>query len=616
MNLDFSRCRNVWVPPDPVTGKDGFWSPPPPHVRAGVKWILANPFALLADDMGGMKTAQAIISAQFLHDHQAIDRVIVVAPAAVRPKVWFDQDLGQLREQVFEDKRNRITEYSTRSNPSHTKMLSWAYGPENKPELKWIITNYEFIRDKENLAPLLQYCGPRTLLILDESSAVRVHNSASTEACMWLRWKPSRTGKTPDLGNPRCGRILELNGTPVAETPRDMFSQGNLLHPDILECRFISHYEARYAIKAPVIGPGGKPLVSPYLKKVAQPDGTAKMEAQHIMQTVDWSNLEDLQKRFEPYVLRREAKELGIDFALPPVPLEVTLTPTTWKHYISMRDHLVSWLETGVATASQAGVKSIRLAQITSGFLGGIQDPLIPEEWQITSPDQKVGLATRDEIDWSKEPEVEYTCPECGSDIHPCSCEMLAELKKSTPIPQIQEIGREKLDFALEWHKELLRQNPNLKLLVWCRFVPELRRYLKEVQKLGHPVGAACGESVLGQSKKKEREFALRLLHPKTAPPGPATVGATAGTGAIGLNFTACRTVLDMSYDFSAYKKKQGDARVNRPGQTGPVSFTHLVAVGPKGQKTIDHHIMLERLGKIKTAEWTVAAWVKALKEE
>ena len=31
----------------------------------------------------------------------------------------------------------------------------------------------------------------------------------------------------------------------------------------------------------------------------------------------------------------------------------------------------------------------------------------------------------------------------------------------------IQEIGREKLDFALNWHAELLHRYPDLKLLVW-----------------------------------------------------------------------------------------------------------------------------------------------------
>ena len=132
--LDFARCRDVWVPDDSEAG--GFWSPPPPHVRYGVEQIIAHPFFLLADDMGAMKTAQACIAAQFLHDTDVIDRVIVIAPAALRSAVWFDEALGQLREQVFEDKRNHVTEY-------HARIRSWAHGPQDAKELRWIISNYE-----------------------------------------------------------------------------------------------------------------------------------------------------------------------------------------------------------------------------------------------------------------------------------------------------------------------------------------------------------------------------------------------------------------------------------------------------------------------------------------
>ena len=63
----------------------------------------------------------------------------------------------------------------------------------------------------------------------------------------------------------------------------------------------------------------------------------------------------------------------------------------------------------------------------------------------------------------------------------------------------------------------LLRQRPDLKLLTWCRFVPELRRYLREVSAaFGHPVGAACGQKVFDESKsvKAQREAAMSLLHP------------------------------------------------------------------------------------------------------
>lgn len=595
MTLDFSRCRKVWVPPDPQTDKEGFWSPPPPHVKVGVEWIIKNPYMLLGDDMGGMKSAQAMIAAQFLHDMDLIDRVIVIAPAAVAPKVWFDLDLGQLREQVFEDKRNIVSHY-------HAKIKQWAHGPEDAKPLKWIVSNYEYIRNPKNLAALLPYCGPKTFLILDESSAVRTWDSAQTEACMTLRWQ-TNARKRPILGLPRCGRILEMNGTPVAESPLDMFSQGNLLHPDILDCRYVSHYKARYAVMTPVLSAHRKNAqgqAMPVLDKWNRPVLTIKPGED------GWTNLQDLQQRFAPYVLRREAKELGIDFALPPVGFDVPLTDATWRVYQEMKREMVVWLKSGVATAAQAGVKMIRLAQITSGFIGGVEVPNIGELDAevpdvlfdgLSAPISK-GQVDRDERDiWHQQTTIEW-------------------------------IGREKLDFALEWHAGLLKRNPDLKLLTWCRFVPELRRYLAEELK-AHPdipLGAACGQSVLPDTlfkhlgltanKKNERETALRLLHPKTAEQGPATVGATQGTGAIGLNFTACRTVLDMSYDYSPWKKKQGDARVNRPGQTGPVSFFYLAATGPRGQKTIDHHVMLTRLGKANINDWTVSAWVKALTED
>lgn len=573
VNLDFTRCRKVWVPETPDA--EGFWSPPPRHVEVGVEWICRLPYMLLADDMGGMKTAQAIIAAQFLHDANVIDRVVVIAPSPIRSKVWFDQDLGQLYEQTFDDKLNFVTEY-------HAKMKRWVRGPSSARELRWIVTNYEFIRSAANLAVLMPYCGSKTLLILDESSAVRGYKSAQTDACMKLRWLTDRKGR-PQMGYPRCGRIVELNGTPVAESPMDMFSQGNLLHPSILDCKYVTHYKARYALEEVVRRSDGKAMTNP-------------RSGEPLKTIAGWSKegIEDIQRRFKPYILRREAKDFGVDFALPPVALEVTLTTATWKHYVSMRDQMVVWLESGggVVAAQQAGVKSLRLSQITSGFLGGVEDPGI-DDFQVDA-----GSPLSDHWDLI-DTGITRTAVTYGT---------------------VQEIGREKLDFAIGWHAELLRRYPELKLLTWCRFVPELKRYLRELRLTfpSIPVGAACGEKIFDgeHNKKDEREFALRLLHPKSAPIGAATVGATQGTGAMGLNFTACRTVLDMSFDFSPWKKKQGDARVNRTGQTGPVSFFYLIAVGPKGQKTIDHHVLMHRTGKANINDWTTSAWVRALKEE
>ena len=405
---------------------------------------------------------------------------------------------------------------------------------------------------------------------------------------MTLRWQTNAKGR-PIHGKPRCGRILEMNGTPVAESPMDMFSQGNLMHPSILECRYVSHYKARYAIQTPVMS-HGKPLMNVYNKPVLTI--APGMEG--------WTNLDDLQRRFAPYVLRREAKSVGIDFALPPVGFDVPLSDYTWKVYQEMKREMVAWLKSGVATAAQAGVKMIRLAQITSGFVGGVEAP-------------NVGFTAGDKFDLPGSFLDGLELKQGGAD---ALNEQAAYVRDSG----IEWIGREKLDFALEWHADLLRKHPDLKLVTWCRFVPELRRYLAEERKAFPevPLAAACGETVLPgvHSKKDEREQALRLLHPKTAPEGAATVGATQGTGAIGLNFTACRTVLEMSYDASSFKKKQGDARFNRPGQTGPVSFFYLTAVGPRGQRTYDHALMMMRMGKMQINDLTVAGWVKLLTEE
>ncbi len=579
MTLDFSRCRHVWVPDGSEAG--GFWNPPPEHVRHGVEQIIAHPYFFLCDDMGGMKSAQAVIAAQFLHDMGEIDRVIVVAPASIRSTVWFSEDVGQLHEQAFDDKRTRVTEY-------HAKLRHWVRGPKDAPELRWIVTNYEYIRNRTNLARLLPYCGPKTMLILDESSAVRTYDSAQTDACMLLRWQANKRGR-PVVGEPRCGRILEMNGTPVAESPLDLFAQGNLLHPSILECKYITHFKGRYAIQEPVLE-RGRPMVR---------------HGQQVLTVTGWSpgGIADLQQRFAPYVLRREAKDFGVDFALPPVGFDVTLRKDTWAIYKEMRDEMVVWLKSGVATAHQAGVKVMRLAQITSGFLGGIEDANIGDDACDLFSVGSDGTVTS-----QSSPVI-------------TDFEIVAQgAVTSASGTKVVEISREKLDFTLEWHADLLKRYPDMKLLVWCRFVAELRRYLKEERLTfpSVPVGAACGQKVFDgeHSKKDEREYALRLLHPKTAPQGPATVGATQGTGAMGLNFTACRTVMDVSYDFSPWKKRQGDARVNRPGQTGPVSFFYLVAVGPRGQATIDQHIMLARLGKMQLNDLTVSAWVKLLQEE
>lgn len=540
---DWSRCRLVKMPDDTLSGvKD--------HVKIGVRALIANPFFLLADEMGGMKSAQAIIAAQFLYLSGAINRVIVVTPPSVRD-VWYDRDLGELSLHLFDkDVPARVSEF-------HAKIRQWDWGDWSgkHDQLRWIITNYEFIgRSKMRLKQLKAYAGYKTLVIFDESSALANKGSLQSKCCLELRRA--------------CGWVWELNGTPITDTPMSLLNQANVLSPTILDCLYITIFRQRYCVMNP------------------QTD---------FPQILHWKNLDDIQRRFAPYVLRR-LKEHCLDLPpkLPPQCIYVPLTDPNWKLYKTMRNDMMAWVSNNQASiAAQAVTKTMRLAQITSGFLGGVEE--VFEEIEEDVPE------FMQNEDWF----LQEPAPLSAADV-----------LRSKPVSfkTVQEVGREKLDAVLRFFEQHLDQDPAFKLVVWCVFKPELHRLMEAVQTKFPNVRVGTIE---GGQKKDERNLALRLLHPRTAILNePALLGGIYGTGSMGHNFTASHVVVNMSHTYSLFKYKQGSDRNHRPGQVKPVSYYDIVATGPDGQKTIDHAILKIRKEKDDIATWTAKAWLDAVSAE
>lgn len=559
MTLDLSRSR---YPPEGV--------PPWPlqhfsHQPAGIEWLtkwddpsagrVCGGCALLADDTGAGKGKQVIDAAQVLFVQKWIRRAIVVAPGAVR-SVWFDKDLGELAKHLWLDLPCTITEY-------HARVSTWTWATEGRddPRMDWYVSNYEFLRSEARLAELIQIADHHTLLVLDESAMMNNWQSEQTKAMRKLRRK--------------CGRVWELNGTPVADKPFDLFAQANLLDPGILGITSMTKFKSAFAVM------GG------YVVETAW----GKMPTQVLR----WQNLDVLQQRMAPYVLRRLKDDMGLPPKLEPVVVTCPLNASTWERYKQMRDDMVVELsETSISSTMQTMVKIMRLCQITSGFLGGVE--------QLEEID--------DDRDWGMGEDGERLYNEAS---------LLTSQDLREPAPKgsewgegIVEIGREKLDALLAWLTLRLNEDANLKLLIYTRFRPELLRTAAELRRLYPKMDVGL---IYGGNKKAERADAKKLMDPRTTPAGPATVLMTSA-GARGLTLTASHTVFRMSRDTSLYIWQQGDDRVHRPTQVHPVSYTDLTAVGPKGQSTVDKKVLADLLKKLDVSTYTTSAWVTRLRKE
>lgn len=479
----------------------------------GVRKLLEHSYFFITDDMGVGKSMQANLAAQIMFMRGTIRRVIVVAPAPVK-SVWFDRETGE------------VSLYTFRVNPIcvsevHTDTRQWGRGcaPGHR-NLCWYVTNYEWVRLGTNYEALASMTGSDTLLILDESSAVKNHAAKQTKAVKQLRR--------------RCGRVVLLNGTPIANSPGDLYAQSDLMHPSILGFSNWWQFRARYAIL------GG------FQQK----------------QIVGWRGLDELNKKMAPYVLRRETSDcMDMPEKLPPVTVTVPLSKRAWKLYKELREELVADMDSGkIAIARQAGVKAMRLSQITSGFIGGLED-----------------------LDGNRYEDAE----------------------------SYEVVGSEKLDWIVQFAKMRLEQEPNFKMVVWTRFQLEAERVAEEVGKLF----VHC-ELLYGRNDREERTRALRLLHPQSAPRESGLLAGTVYTGALGINAAAANVTVYPSNSDSLKDRNQSEKRTHRPPQARPCMYYDVVATGPEGQKTIDHHRVAALHRKNDVAKWTVSEWRRALLSE
>lgn len=269
--------------------------------------------------------------------------------------------------------------------------------------------------------------------------------------------------------------------------------------------------------------------------------------------------LPELQQKFKPFVLRREKFDC---LNLPPKSWtirEVPLTKETWKIYQELkREALLSLPDTETYPEPNAAIRILRLCQITSGHVG-----------------------------------------------------MGSQAESDMPTT-IKDISAEKLLWFMKdaFEGELSQQK---NLIVWCR-------WRRERERLATFISARKDVEVYqiygGQSEKVRSEAINGFQEENATSWKRKFFLAQQAAGAYGITLTAAHTAVYMSNDFSYVTRIQSEDRPHRIGQEHAVLYVDILATGPDGQHTTDHHVCNVLKAKKNLATLTCSAWRRMLEED
>lgn len=138
-----------------------------------------------------------------------------------------------------------------------------------------------------------------------------------------------------------------LNGTPITQSPLDLFTQCRFLDKNALPYPTYTAFKHQFAIEQ-----------------------TINMGSRSFRKVVGYQNLNELTKLLEPFTLRIEKKDC---LDLPEKTFEKVVVPMTWQQedlYESMKKDCIAMLENGdLVTTTLALTKIIKLHQILTGFV-------------------------------------------------------------------------------------------------------------------------------------------------------------------------------------------------------------------------------------------------------
>lgn len=513
------------------------------HQQKGIPWLAERAGAGLFWEPGCGKSRTALFAAKILYDKKKIDRVLILAPSTVCNGVWINDELPKLNAQCF---NYNLLSYNVKKQKF--------FADQANDFMPIAVISYGLLSQKRHVEAIEQWLREgRCALIADESSYLKNRTAKQTKAAL--------------LFGAACKYRWLLSGTPVCNSPLDMYSQGKIIAHvggPLGAYKNFYHFQASIGNLIPVLNRNNKPLM------IVGRGANGRVGPQAIKRFEPHAaGLEKLQKLFAPYVSRVEKADC---LDLPPKSYtvrEVALSEATWKIYQELkREAMIALPDSEAKPEPNAAVRILRLCQLTSGHVGG------------------------EFIEW---------CAETQSRLGP--------LIGAPAIGQVEsnrDISSEKLDFLAEEiaNGELANERA---LIVWCRWRRERERLF---DMLKNDIALSM---IHGGQTQVQRDMNIRSFQELDE---RRVLLAQPHAGGFGLNLTAAHTAVYLSNDFSYATRVQSEDRCHRIGQAHPVLYIDVVAVSPRGGQTIDHKILEALRMKKSVAEWTTSAWRRALENE
>ena len=292
-------------------------------------------FAIFAE-MGTGKTKIALDNACILYNRGKIDRLLVVAPKGAY-MTWFDQEIPTHVPDYIE-KKVVIWKQST----SQKYMSELRSMMNNNFELKIMIMNVEAFSSKRGVDFAKLFLIGRSMMIVDESTTIKNPKAKRTKAILAL------------ANETRYRRIL--TGSPVTNSPLDLWAQMDFLDPYILGQSSYYAFRTRYAVVIEATAAGGTHTYQKIIK---------------------FKNLKELGELVAPHsyrILKKDCLDLPDKVYTKRY---VELTDDQKKAYAQMKENALARLNGESVTAFNVLTQLIRLHQITCVHMATDSDDII-----------------------------------------------------------------------------------------------------------------------------------------------------------------------------------------------------------------------------------------------